>query len=456
MSRARRGTPSAAIAPSLLLLACACASRVDQQREIATWRAVVDQGLPAASVPLAPDEALTLERALELAVRADEGLATHGETYLQALIDRRRQAALLYPAISLAPTAFVRQSSSGAAIPGSQEHRVDVPLQASYANFQPWSQVASLERAASTAEAQRALLLDARAALLLQVAQAYYAVRRAESQAEVLESSLGVQTERVRDVEAQSQVGFARALDVAQARAQAASTRVQLVEAHRASTDARAALAFLIGAPRLTGALDDRLEVPAEPADAAALAARALELRQDLVAARAEAEAALKGVDVAVGQYYPGVTLNLSYFLYRESVPDDSLWSALVSANVPLFSFGKIHADVRAAWSVFRQAKLVESQIARRVAQDVETAANDLAASAERLDALAPELAAAREAFEQAADLMRAGKATNLERLVAQDQLLAAQLSIADARYARKLAWLALKRACGTLAPGLE
>lgn len=437
------------------VLGAGCASSVDQQREIALWRELLESDLPAAPAPPAPDQALTLERALALAVRADEALASRGEDWLQALIDRRRQAALLYPAISLAPTAFVRQSSS-TSIPGSQEHRADLPLQAAYANFQPWSQAASLERSASTLEARRALLLDARSALLLQVAQAYYAVLRAESRAEVLESSLGVQDERVRDVEAQSQVGFARALDVAQARAQAAGTRVTLVDARREIRDARAALAFLVGLPELAGALDDRLEVPAALESRETLQARALEARQDLVAARAECEAALKGVDVAVGQYYPGVTLNLSYFLYRESVPDDSLWSALVTANVPLFSFGRIHADVRAAWSVFRQAKLAESGIARRIAQDVVTASSDLLASAERLEALAPELAAAREAFEQASDLVRAGKATSLERLVAQDQLLGVQLSIADARYARKLAWLALLRATGALGPRVE
>jgi outer membrane protein TolC len=179
-------------------------------------------------------------------------------------------------------------------------------------------------------------------------------------------------------------------------------------------------------------------------------------VRQDLSAARAECAAALHNVDVAVGQYYPGVTLNLSYFLYRESVPDSSLWAALVTANLPIFSFGRIEADVRTAWSVFRQAKLSESQVSRRIAHDVQVGCDDLHASQEHLDALAPELSAAQEAFDQSLDLVRAGKATNLERLVAQNQLLSTQLSVADAGYARKLAWLALLRASGTLDLSLE
>ena len=70
---------------------------------------------------------------------------------------------------------------------------------------------------------------------------------------------------------------------------------------------------------------------------------------------------------MAVGQYYPSVSLNLSYFLYRETVPTDSLFGALISANIPLFTWGKIESDVRTAWSQFRQAKLSETQLRRRI-----------------------------------------------------------------------------------------
>jgi outer membrane protein TolC len=240
-------------------------------------------------------------------------------------------------------------------------------------------------------------------------------------------------------------------LDVAQARAQAAGTRVLLVTARSAAVDARAALAFFIGASQVDGPLDDKLEVPAETQSTETLRAQALEQRQNLVAARAESAAALHGVDVAIGQYYPGVSLNLSYFLYRETIPDQSLWAALVAVNLPIFSFGRIQADVRTAWSGFRQAKDVETRTARAIGTDVEIALADLHASEDLLAALQPQVDAAQEAFQQTVDLLRAGKATNLERIVVQSQLLVAQLAIADAQYAHKLAWLALLRTCGTL-----
>ncbi|MBK7641894.1 MAG: TolC family protein [Planctomycetes bacterium] len=447
-------SPVIMLALLLAAASAACRSSVDQQREIDTWRAVLDEDQPREVEPLTAGETLDLPRAFALATHFEEGLARKGEDYLQALIDRSRQASALYPAISLAPSAFVRQHAVGFSVPGNQERRFDVPLQAGYSNFQPWSQVASLDRATAGVEARRALLLDARATLLLEVAQAYFSVLRAERQSQVLESALSVQTERASDVEAQSQVGFARTLDVEQARAQAASTRVQLVETRRTALDARAALAYLVGAPTLEGPLSEELLVPDEDFQAQALLPDALVARQDLAGARAESAAALHGVDVAVGQYYPGVSLNLSYFLYRESVPDNSLWSALVTANLPIFSFGRIHADVRAAWSVFRQAKLTESQVSRRIEQQLATGCADLRASRERIEALAPQLAAAREAYQQSLDLARAGRATHLEELVAQDQLLAAELALADAGFARKLAWLALERARGTLQPG--
>jgi outer membrane protein TolC len=445
---------------SVALLACAAAGcrGVDHDAEIATWRSVIDRDAPPKVEAFAPDEPLTLSRALELANHDNETLALHGEDYLQALIDKKRQVAELFPVINLAPTYFAREAGNLSGPLGQNQH-VDVPLQATYTNFLPYSQVASVYRAATTIDEKRAILLDVKASILLQVAGAYYDVLRSERSVEVLANSLEVQEERVRDVEAQNVVGFARALDVAQARAQAAATRVLLVQARSNVRNNRSALALLMGVelmPGVNGLLVDRFEVP-ETVDALeALQERALAHRQDYAAAQSSVQAAYETVDVAVGQYYPSINLNLQYFLYRETIPADSLYSALVQANIPIFTFGKIRADVRTAWSQFRQAKLTESQTRRQVADDVKTGYENLVTSGVKIGDLHTEVAAAQDAFDQASDLLRVGKATNLERLVAQDQLLAAQLLLSSEEFNRKVAYLALLRACGELDLGAE
>jgi outer membrane protein len=435
-----------------LLAAAGCRS-VDQEKDVAEWRKIVDADAPGRVEPLSPGETLTLTRALVLANQENETIGLSGEDYLQALIDKKRQFAELLPTINIVPTYFARETNDLTGALG-QNHHFDVPISAGYSNFLPYSQVASVYRAASTIEQKRAVLLDVKASVLLDVAQAYYQVLRAERSADVLANSLSLQEERVRDVEAQNQVGVARPLDVAQASAQAAATRVALVQARSNVRNARAALAFAIGTPAvpgIDGPLSDDFTVPTKLDEVDALLEQALVERQDYIATQDYVRASLQSVDVAVGQYYPSVSLNLSYFLYRETIPTDSLWSALVSANIPIFTWGRIHADVRAAWSVFRQAKLEESRLRRQIMEEVLTSYENLATSRNKLKDLDTQLKAAQEAFDQASDLVRFGKATNLERLISQDQLLFAQLQLTSEEFTLKVAYLELERVAGTL-----
>jgi outer membrane protein TolC len=111
---------------------------------------------------------------------------------------------------------------------------------------------------------------------------------------------------------------------------------------------------------------------------------------------------------------------------------------------------------VREAWSNFRQSALFESNLARQVVRDVEQAHQNLAASELRLAELQTQVTAARQAFDQADASYNVGLATNLERVVAQDRLLNAELQLAGEEFGRKIAYLDLLRAVGGLREELE
>jgi hypothetical protein len=68
-----------------------------------------------------------------------------------------------------------------------------------------------------------------------------------------------------------------------------------------------------------------------------------------------------------------------------------------------------------------------------------------------RLAELKTQVDAAEQALAQAEDEYRAGRATNLERIVAQDQLLSAQLQYTSERYDNRVFYLGLLRACGAM-----
>ena len=435
------------------LLAAGCA--VDQTREVQTYRKVLDAGRAQPPAPYAPDQPLTLRRALALANANNEQLALAGESYLQALIDKDRTFARFLPTIGFTPS-YMRQEKT--TIGGDnplvasiiREETLDAPLQG-HMNLNPFQDAPALWAAASTAEQRRALLLDRQSILLLDVAQTYYQVRRSEKQVQVLRHAVQVQQQGVDDMEVRRRAGVARPVDVAQSQAQLAGTRSALIQARNDVRNGRAMLAQLVGVQAVEGPLAGEFTVPDEKRPRDRLLALAEGHRQDLLAARIQVKAAADRLQVAWGGYFPSVSLNLSHYLYRESFPNDVDWTGLIQVNLPIFSAGLVHADVREAYSRLRQARLAETALQRAVLKQLRVALEDLNDDAQQIDQLGIRTQAAREAVRQADAAFSAGLGTNLERLVAQDQMLSAELALTERQFKHTVDYLRLLHVTGTL-----
>ena len=446
-----------------LLAGCA----VDQKREVAHYRKVLDGQPDAPRLSYSPGEPLTLDHAMRLANQDNENLALAGEAYLRALIDKDRAASAFLPTVALEPNYTVTDRPGGGGSSGAVGtfggfqvgaetlRRFEAPVTSRINLFNGFGDVARVRRSRAVIEQRRLQLLDQQALVLLDVAQVYFQVLRSERLVRVLEASAGLQDERVRDIEARQNAGLARPLDVAQTRALAADTRVSLTTARSDARNGRTILAFLIGVPKVDGPMtydpetDPRTSADLEPVEV--FQARAMEERQDVLAARAGIAAAQQAVHAAFSQYYPSVSLNFNAFLYRENFEDASKWTAVLGANLPIFTAGLIHADVRDAWSGLRQAALLESLATRQAMQDVQIAYDNVSASRERLRELRTQVDAARDAFNQADASYRVGLATNLERLAAQSQHLNAELQLASEQYDQTLLLLDLTRFVGRL-----
>ena len=321
--RSRRWT----ILLPLAALAAGCA--ISQTAEVAEYRALLD--LPAPRQ--APAEPLTLREALLLANASNETLSARGEQFLRALIDRRRTAAAFAPTVRLVGAAIRRDplpDVGGEPIEGDETSAAaDGELTWNLFNGMRdvnryWGDQFRIDR-------QRNILLDAQEGLLLDVATVFYQILRSEATVRVLENSLVVQDERLLNTRTRLEVGFARSLDVAQTEAQAAETRSTLINARRDVVNARDLLALLINQPVADRPLDEQSPLPevAEPLDR--YLAAAASMRNDIAAAEAAIEAARRDVEVAFGQYYPTVTLNLDTFLYSTPVPNERDWSACLA-----------------------------------------------------------------------------------------------------------------------------
>lgn len=441
---------------AVLLAGCS----VDQRREVGRYRSVVEIEAPAPEHR--PGEPLSLAMAARLTNAVNERLSIEGEAYLQALIDRQRAASALMPTLDLFGNLTVREKAGGSPgdnpdAPGggggsqSETTLFDGGLRAQYTLLTGLTDFNRVRAADLTAEQRRWLLLDLRESLLLETARAYYAVLIAERQVAVLESSVAVQEARLRDILGRQRVGFARPLDVAQIEAQASQTRVALLDARNQAATSRAALSLLTGIDASSIELTDGFEPAHEQIDGGALAALAARHRADLHAALLAAQAARATVDAEIGRYYPTVSLNLDYFLTRDSTPTDRDWTSLLSISLPLFSAGRIDADVRTAWSRFRQAVLNHSLVRRQIERDLAVALADLYATRLRVAELSYQVRAAQEALRQAEAAYHAGLGTNLERITAQDQVLTAEVGLVREQFSEKIAALAAARAAGVL-----
>jgi outer membrane protein len=449
------------LAAALVVSGC----KVDQKKEVGLYRKVLDDNrLEKLKNEPAQDEALTLNEAMALANQSNENLGLSGEDYVQALIEKNRAVSNFLPTVSLQPNYTLADKPVGPIaksigtptagafrVTGDTEQRFEAPLVGSINVFRGFGDVYNLRAAEAIIAQRRELLLDLQATILLNVAQTYYQILRSERSVGVLQHSLDLQTARLADVTQQFKNGLATKLAVSQTRAEMDATRVTLVQTESDVRNGRSVLAGLIGTAHVTNRLADTFALPADVGEETAWEKRALANRQDLKAAKASLEAARQGVKVAVSQYWPSVEVDVEGFLYREYFADASKWNAILSANIPIFSAGRIEADVRTAWSQLRQAALEESAVRRQALQDVQVAYENYRTAGRRLAELQDEEQAATDSYNQSLGAFQNGLAINLDVLTSLDQLLNAQLQLAGTSFDRTVFYLDLVRATGQL-----
>ncbi len=455
---------------------------VDQEKEVAQYRSVLDAHVPPAPATQ-PGEPLTLDRALREANQASEELGIRGEDYLQGLILKNRATAAFLPTVAFRPTytvedrytntpgrtntltttggdtATIRGSSASVTTVGTGYRSLgsnalqsfQAPVVGQINLFHGFGDAANLRVADATIEQRKQLLLDAQSTVLINVAQVYYQVLRSEQTRDVLRNSIMLQQARVDDESQKLKNGLSTNLALAQVQAQLDSTRAALAQVDGDVINGRTTLGFLIGRPvESTTLISDTIVPNVRPAKEE-FERLAQEGRRDLLAARAQVVAARAAVDVAVAQYYPSVNLNVEGFLYREYYSDASKWNAVLSANVPIFSAGVIRADVRNAWSRLRQAALVESETRRSAIRDVQTAYQNVLTAERRITELQGELTAANDALKQAQAALANNLGIVLDVLTAQDQQLNSQLQLTSAEFDRSVFYLDLVRSTGRI-----
>ncbi len=251
---------------------------------------------------------------------------------------------------------------------------------------------------------------------------------------------------------AQLNAGTNTRIDVTRSLVQLQTEQERLISLQADYKQQKIALARLIGIPL------DRELVLTEPfsyhevqaSDEATSLRAALSHRSDLQSAEAQVEAAERVVAASRAERYPTVAASFDYGAMGVS-PDNShgVFTAAASVNIPVYTGGRIRADVQQAEAALRQRQSEYQDTRGRVEQDVRDALIQLQTAGGQTRLAESNRKFALETLTQARDRFDAGVTNTVEVVQAQQQESTAESDYVSSLFAFNLARLTLARATG-------
>jgi outer membrane protein TolC len=293
---------------------------------------------------------------------------------------------------------------------------------------------------------------DARDVVVYAVGVAYLQVAASVARVETARAQL--ETARQLDQQTRDQVRneVSPEIDSIRAQVELQTAEQRLVNATDALEKDKLTLGRLIGLP-----IDQKLAL----ADSAAyrtvenltlqsVTDEALQFRSDLRSAEANVRAAEYGVSAEKAQRYPTFALNANYGGAGVNVGSfNSVYAVAGSVSLPIFTGGRIRADIDEAEARLNRRKAEYEDLKGRVAYDVRVAWLDLEASDSAVKVAEKDEALAERALAQSRDRYGNGVTNYLEVIQAQEAVTAARENYIQSLYSFNVAKAALARAMG-------
>jgi outer membrane protein, multidrug efflux system len=278
-------------------------------------------------------------------------------------------------------------------------------------------------------ENRRAVILS----LVSAVANSYVTLRQFDRQLEVSRETLAARAESLRLFELKLKGGVVSDLEVAMVRTEYEQAAAAIPPIERRIALTENALSILLGSnpgaiPR--GKSIDALVLPPVPEGVpSSLLAR----RPDISAAEQALIAANARIGVARAQYFPTISLTGLFGYASESLSDllqnsANVWSFGGSAVGPIFSGGRISAELRASEAVQRQTLVGYLQTVQGAFRDVDDALVNVQKSREQLIVEGRRVAALSDYARLAKLRYDEGYTSYIDVLDAQNKLFDAQL----------------------------
>lgn len=249
--------------------------------------------------------------------------------------------------------------------------------------------------------------------------------------------------------------------DMLETQAKSDLAEAQVLEAKDNLTDARNALAAMVGQEitALDALRDDFRVRPMQPDGFDEWKAIAMERNPEIIAQRHAVEAASQEINKNRAGHAPRLDMIASISksssdtinTYNQEAKTNSIG---VQLNVPLYSGGYTSAVTSQAVSNHEKAKADLEAKTSQVLIGLRKHYNLALSSALRIDALEKSVNSARLLVEATQKSIRGGLRTNLDALNAQQQLFTAKRDLSLARYNYLLGYLRLRQAAGVVGIG--
>lgn len=306
-------------------------------------------------------------------------------------------------------------------------------------------------------EANRGLV---QSSLYANVAQTYFAMRAADAQLALADSTLKTRQESLRLQQKRYTAGATSELDLHVAESESAAAEISYAQAKQSLSNIESTLAVLLGRPASAiaqpviargNAIDSLHQQLIMPAD---LPSDLLNRRPDILSAEQALVAANADIGQAKAQYFPSVKLTTTAG-YESKVfedlinPASLLWSLGSSLVQPVFRAGAIAAVVSGAEARKNQALAQYVQAVQGAFRDVHDALNNTATNEQVNVASERRVTALKDSLRLADLRYKNGYSGYLEVLNAQRDLFQAQSSLIDSKRAQLSAVVSIYKAVG-------
>ena len=304
---------------------------------------------------------------------------------------------------------------------------------------------------AATVRATELNAQDARDVVVFAVGSAYLQIVASAARLDTATAQLASAAELDRLANDRVTSEVAPEIDLLRAQVERQSAEQRVITARNDLEKDRATLARLIGLSVDRPLGIDR-EVPYRPMPEfteASLLASSLERRSDLAAAAAAADAAALNVRARRAETHPTVAVTADYGRGGDRGHFDQVYTVAAGVSVPIYTGGRIAADVAEAESELSRKRAEYEDLKGRVAYDVHVAWLDLTASNSSVAVARQNKALADRALTQAQDRYANGVTNYLEVVQSQETVAQANENLIASLYAFNVAKLALARASG-------